>query len=576
MVIQKFNSLVRNKWFWSLFAVTVAAVFVLPDGCFRQSSDNEEGSADVKLPNLTSYDVRLEKKCKKIFDLETFDKSPSTLDILELVHLPNPGPYPMPIPLSMLFNAGEDVKFYAAVQTFIDAGVVITDEMLSEHIHSVFSAEDRPFNPEEYNDFIAKSKYGTVANFEESLRLALTLRNGLQTVEQQRESMSHEEVKARSQDYSDKFTVSVAVFNEDAKEVEKVKVDNAAVDAWYEENKESLALPDRYKVRYVKVPLHGVATTNLLAKVELSEESVEARYKENCDKGMYNIPTTNEVVEVKPLKDVRDAIVAELKGEQVKDMIEKSVYDMLNNREKDSRLLDDFVANNILGAKLKIEDAWFAFYDLPKDEVLDKYLKYGFITDSRLRFFDVNPRELQNRVCMLEKANDIIQTSAFIYLIYRGSMDEREGSHTPKLEDVRPVVESLVLDEARAQKFKSTVEAVKDKGLDAVVKNSGASTNIVFQLVNIDRAKPVLGEYQNQIIPEVLKLNKGEISEFTLLEPGKAFLVACQERIAGSAEDYERAEEACRFESHAQRQASMVQFMRHWLDWNLKRLGYNK
>ena len=571
MVIQKFNSLIRNKWIWGVFAVTVATVFVLPDGCFRQSGEEKGASFEEKLSNLDNYDSRLEKKCEELLKLK----------ILDYVQLPNlfQLPYNYNIPLSAFFKADEKAKLYAAVQTFKDAGVVITDEMLSEHIQSIFSLEDKPFNPDEYKDFIKRKHNISAVKFEEYLRLALTLRNGLLAQERQRVVISDIEQKSKSQTYSDKFTVSFAVFNEDAKEAAKVKVDDAAVSKWYADNKGSLKLPERYKVRYVKIPLSGVATTNLLAKAAPSEESVKARYEANRDKGIYKISTTNGVESVKPLKDVREAIVAELKGEEVKKMIVDNVYDFFEKRgKKDPALLDDFVSDNLLNTKLKIEDAWLAFKDFPKDEILDKYQDGGFITDTRFSFLGVDPSDLKNSVCFLENgANDIIKTSDFIFLINRASADEKiEKSHEPELDEIRTVVESLALDEARAQKFKATVEAVKEKGLDAVVKRSGASTNIVFQLVGLDSQKSVLGEYQNQIVPELLKLKKGEVSEFTLLEPGKAFLVACQDRIPGSAEDYEKAEEYSKNQAIWQRQNTMVQFISNWLDWNLKRLGYTK
>lgn len=563
MVIQKFNSLIRNKWVWGVFAVTVAAVFVLPDGCLRNNGAKQDDSAEAQLRNLSNYDTQLEKKCEELLKFR----------FLDYVHLPNS------MPLSMLFKPGEKVKLYAAVQTFKDAGVVITDEMLSEYIHSLFSSPDKPFNPDEYKDFVKARHNISVPRFEEYLRLGLMLRNGLLTVEQLEDAVSSVEVKASSQAYSDKFTVSVAEFNVDTKEAEKVKVDNKAVEKWYTDNKKSLALPVRYKVRYVKVPLSGVATTNLLAKVNLSEESVEARYEENCKKGMYKISTTNDVEQVKPLKDVRDAVVAELKGETVRKMIKDNVYDFNQSRaKKDPNLLEDFVADNILGAKLKIEDAWLAFENLPKGEILDKYQENGFITDIGSSFIGVDPNDFRNKVIDLkEEGHNVIEAPAFLCLIYKTPKDERENRQPePKLEDIKPVVEALALDEAKAEKFKATVEAVKDKGFDAVVKSSGANTNLAFQVVNMEPEKPLLGEYQGQIIHASMNLNKGEISDFILLEPGKALLVACQERVPGTAEDYQKAEMFATTEAQRRRAWTMPQVISDWLDWNLKRLGDNK
>jgi hypothetical protein len=67
------------------------------------------------------------------------------------------------------------------------------------------------------------------------------------------------------------------------------------------------------------------------------------------------------------------------------------------------------------------------------------------------------------------------------------------------------------------------------------------------------------------------RLKKGEVSEFTLLSPGRALVTVCEDRVAGDAA------KAMVLSSQVRGDLTMLQLrqaMKDWPKWNLERLGF--
>ena len=368
---------------------------------------------------------------------------------------------------------------------------------------------------------------------------------------------------------SDKFTVRVAKFDEDKKAAEKIVVTDDMIAKWYTNNVQSLELPERYKLRYVKIPL---SDSKLLANVQIKDEEIEARYKQDCDDGEY--VGTNGVV--KPLTEVRASILAKLQNEAVKEMIDKAVYDALAANEKNPKFIDEYASSK----GLKVQEKWFSFDDNAKmDKSLQNdFVRNGFLANVALEFPGVNNVELKNKVLDLEyddsdvKIKDV-KSSNSIWLFALDAKTPKAAANIPDLATVKAIVKPRALAEAKAVEFKKTVDAVKAKGYDEVMKSSGAATNVVVQLSTFDASKAPFANYQ-QILPEIKKLKKGEVSDFILLSQGKAALVACVDRVAGSEAEYAQAMQNVIAQESYMREITAPSYLIEWLDSNLKSFGY--
>ena len=95
-------------------------------------------------------------------------------------------------------------------------------------------------------------------------------------------------------DMTDVFTVKVARFTQDKKAADAVKLDDAGLRKWYVDNTNSLALPERTKIRYLKF---DATDAKVLAKMNVSENDLRDRYDATTDK--YTTTDTNGVETVK-------------------------------------------------------------------------------------------------------------------------------------------------------------------------------------------------------------------------------------------------------------------------------------
>lgn len=592
MVILKFNKLIRNKWVWGVFALIVSIAFVAPNGCLYGTDSQNVVNAFNKLPK-TDFDAKMFDQCDYLVRGK----------ILDLVGL------------SRFFDSAKTEstwKAYAALTAFKDAGVEVSDEMLSDRIRTVRLFADpktQKFDPKYYAAAVEQNYRLSVHEFERYLRLAIVLETGLSAVIVDKTALPQAAIEQECYDFTDKFTVRIATFTEDKAAAEKVKISPDDMGAYYNANKAAFAFPDRYKVRYLKLnPL----ASNILAKVTVTDDQIKARYEENKESGLYDVTSTNDTVTVKPLEEVRDRIVVDLKNEAARASLEEEIISaMPENTEKDktAKYLDELAAKK--GMSVKTSD-WFAFdgntrltgfvkpvqFEFPNIDVAEFKEKVRDLVDS-----DLNTLSTANALWIFQSAgvseafepefDDATKT----FRVPR--FDDEENGEVKKevAEDkaaqadfdkkMKALVGPKALANARAEHFKSTVEAVIAKGADAVLKTSNVSTNIVFQPCAFAKRafgwESRYGEWDfskagfvnaSKIVPASRKLVKGGISDFVLLSKGRAAVVVCQDRVAGTAEDYERGMEFARGIEMMNRYTCAPDLIAKWLDWNLKAYGY--
>jgi hypothetical protein len=147
---------------------------------------------------------------------------------------------------------------------------------------------------------------------------------------------------------------------------------------------------------------------------------------------------------------------------------------------------------------------------------------------------------------------------------------ETSPAHVPTFEEAKNAIRPRALRDAKADAFKAAVEAVAKKGAAAVEAVKGISTNIVFSVADLRQGE---SSFDNAlyVARASMKLGKGEVSDFTLLSPGKAILVVCKDRVPGDAA------KAIVLRAQIRDELAMLP-MRHvageWRKWNLDRLGF--
>lgn len=596
MVILKFNKLIRNKWVWGVFALIVSIAFVAPNGCLY-GSDSRSAADEFNKLKKVEFDAKLFEQCDYLV----------RGSILDLVGL------------SQFFDSAKTEstwKAYAALVAFREAGVNVSDEVLSDRIKMVRMFADpktQKFDPKFYAAAVEQNFRLTVHQFERYFRLALAVETGLSAVVSDQSALPAAAVEQECYDFSDKFTVRIATFSEDKAAAAKIKVSDDDMGAYFKENRASFAFPDRYKVRYLKLnPL----ASNLLAKVTVTDEQIKARYEENRESGLYDVTSTNDTVSVKPLGEVRDRIVVDLKNEAARANLEEEILSVMpENAEKDKTagFLDEFAAKK--GLKV-VTSGWFSFDGNSR--------LTGFVKPVQFEFPNIDVAEFKDKVRNLADTDvDMVSTPNAIWIFQSAGVSEAfepefdEATKTfrvPMFEDgdeetaqvkketpadkaakadfdkkMKSLVGPKALDKAKAEHFRSTVEAVVRKGADAVLKTSNVSTNVVFQPCAFAKRafgwQSRFGEWDfsqagfadaAKIVPASRKLVKGGVSDFILLSKGRAAVVVCQDRVAGTAEDYERGMEFARGIEMMNRYTLAPALISKWLDSNLKSYGYEE
>ena len=87
-----------------------------------------------------------------------------------------------------------------------------------------------------------------------------------------------------------------------------MKLDDAGLKKWYDDNAKSLELPERTKLRMVRF---DAAASNALAAVTVTEDALRDHYDVTVDK--YTTTDTNGVETVKKFEDVRAEVEKEVR-----------------------------------------------------------------------------------------------------------------------------------------------------------------------------------------------------------------------------------------------------------------------
>ncbi len=539
MVIQKFNKLIRNKWVWGVFAIVVSAAFCFDDLFSTQSNEaRAQGEAGTLGPEaVTSAEfadcVNFVKDSQKGRAAET-DFAETNL---------------------------EAWKVLAALKTAEKDGVSISDARLAERIRLMFSFDDG-FSSARYEQLVRERLQKTPKQFEDALRRSLVLREGLERALLGAAIwITPAEVERRLADLTDKFTVRVARFSQSAEGAKSVKVDDAALKAWYEKNTASLALPERIRIRYIR---YKATDTNLLARVTVSEDEMRDFYDVSSDR--YTTTDTNGVETVKTFDEVKTDIEKELRllaaVECLTTNLQRRAYANRKPGEdaKGSRL--DAIAKAD-GSKVHTSP-WFS---------LDRAFVPGFMVDSSAvlpgaQAFEESVAELDMESEDLRYA--VVASDKNVWLVEKVGVSP---AHTPTFEEAKPFIENRALADAKEDAFKASIAKIVSRGTNEVLTTRNVSTNLSFVVADLT---PGVFADQSEVVRAAMKLRAGEISDPVVLPSAKpgaqsALVVVCTAREPGDLATRASREESIR---EGLTYSQIEDLYEMWLDDNLNRLGF--
>ena len=493
MVILQFNKLIRNKWVWGAFAVVVSAAFCFDDLFTGRSSDDlvatDAGSLGGEGVSVKEFESFRQ-------DVVGRDRSGRTDAEINL----------------------ETWKRIANKHVADNAGIFVSDSVLGNVVRSQFAYLTRSeFNFDTYRMALAQQGL-TPERHELSLRRDLAI-NGLRTVlVASGVFVSPMEMDVRVADETDTFNVRVARFTQDKAKADAITVDDAALKKWYDENTSKIDLPERVKIRYIKV---DATTPEVLAKQDVTDEDIQDYYDLNIAK--YTSTDTNGVETVKALDEVKTEIDRELRIAAAVDTISvdlqrRAYADLAEGEDKSVSRIDKIAAEE--GATVTESD-WFSV----SGNRVEGFMQYATsiapgARDFAARVAEADPEDEYQRY-------NVANSSTAVWLF---EVSQTSPAHTPTFEEAKDKIGNQVLRDLKADAFKAEVDAIVAGGVDAVLASGNVSTNLVFSPADVQR-----GSFQDalSIVEAAKKLKVGEVSPLVTTGTGRGLVVICESRTPG-------------------------------------------
>ncbi len=535
MVILQFNKLIRNKWLWGVFAVIVGGAFAfdfLVDDLLR---DGRDGQSDAGAGTIAGKPVPAAEFRAIAEDLRGFgqnrDWKTKTSEI-------NRRAWEIEGMLEVARRNGMEASDAEV------ANAIRQDRSFQQNGQFSFALYQRllrenSLSPERFEEFLRRRM--TMSKVAESGIVGTAV------------WASPMEIEQAVADMTDEFTVKVARFTQDKKEADAVKLDDAGLKKWYDDNSKSLELPERIKLRMVKF---DATDTNVLARMTVTEDALRDHYDVTVDK--YTTKDTNGVEVVKKFEEVKDKVEKEVR------LVEAVEFFLTNVNARaygvkaaaGKSRLDEIAKED--GLKVATSD-WFS---------LDGAYKEGFMKMAS----QICPgaQGFNEVVAELDSSSDdlrygVIASDKAVWLVEKA---ETSPKHVPTFDEAKDIVRPRALAAAKADAFKAKVEAIAKKGVKDVLGSGNVSTNITFSVCDMRQ-----GAFPDQraVIGAAIKLRKGEMSEFTSTGTGRGIIVVCENRAQGDAAKAQIWKMQVRGEAEALQRRQVPE---SWQKWNLERLGF--
>lgn len=531
MVILQFNKLIRNKWVWGAFAVVISLAFCFEDlFSTREREERQVGAAGT----LAGEKVDAEEFLDIAQEIRGFGRQRDWRRSQGEVNR-------------------DAWEMYAALVVADKGGMIATDSDVQQMIRRDPSFQmNGAFSFARYRQLLMENDL-TPERFEAYLKRRLTLMRTGEAVLGSAAWASPMELDKAVSDMTDEFSVKVVRFAQSKKEADQVKLDDKMLKKWYDANTNSIALPERVKIRYVKFDATDPKT---LAKMVVTENDMRDHYDVTVDK--YTTSDTNGVEKVKKFEEVKGEIEKELRLIAAVQYFETNVTARAYGKKAaaGSSRLDEIAKED----SLKVETSdWFTL----EGNYVDGFMKYISLVLPGAQNLAAAVAELDSSSEDLRYA--VVTSPKSVWLIEKAEVSPK---HVPTFEEAKKAISPKVLREAKADAFKAKVEAIAAKGVKEILAKGSLSTNVTFCVADL---KP--GQFPDQmaVARATMNLKKGEVSEFTLTTPGNALLVICEDRKEGDAA------KAMIMRSQVREDVSMLQrrqIPEAWRKWNLNRMGF--
>ena len=502
MVIHHFNRIIRNKWVWGVFAVLISAFFAF-DFIFDGRGERE-GEGMGKMGGET---VSSEKFMAVNGDVQ-FQYGRESLRESARINR-------------------EVWSRLAMLKVAEDLHLTATDDQVRMAILQGFKDETGAFNAARYQEECARVGWNS-ERFEAFVRRQLSM-VPVQKVAASASWISPLEISSVVRDETDKITVRVARFQH--KGANAIKLDDAALKAYYEANTNSLALPELKVIRYVKVPADDAAS---LAKVEIADGELQDHFDKTSDRYGTN---TLESASVK----------AQVEREVRLEKAVEAAYDDLCARmaEGGADQLDK------LAREKKLEIKTSRPFSLSSQKVMSGFMvaASSVLPDCKERDFsenvgDLDPDEPSAHYRAIAGSNAVYVVSLVKELCSEPrvpAFDEIKGNESVRRD---------ALADLKAQAFKKDVDKVREAVKGGLAKGAGValeklfgdanvstsitvnvSTSMTFVAQTAMRSGTLPDAYS--IVPAAVRLTKGELSELVTTMPGRGLVVYVEDRQPG-------------------------------------------
>ena len=540
MVIHQFNRLIRNKWVWGVFAVAISAFFAF-DFLFTGQGEERGGSVGT----LGGKDV----SAAKFHEIAN-----------EVRKLGRQRDNSMP---SHEVNRRAWERL-AALETAEAAHLTATDEEVQELILRIPDfQENGRFSKARYMQILAYMQLDP-KQYEAAMRHDLTLRKLNFVVQGGTSWASPMELDGDFYDWTDKFTVRIATFAD--KKANEVKLDDAGLKAYYDEHTNSIALPDCMTVKYLKFKADA---PDLLAKFTVTDDEMHDHY--DATSSRFETTGTNDVAVTKPFEEVKPILQKELQLLASLECLRTNILDRVYVADLPPEAMTNMLPKIAASEKLTIQTTPRFSTDS------GKYVE-GFM--SRPSTFMPDCSEFLEKAVALDpdipgQGYDVAVGTNAVYLIERASF---EKAHVPSFAEAKDIIRPKALADARAKAFKAQVdkqralaaaELAKGKPFDAkLFTDANVSTSITSTASHQDRSFP----NASTVIPQAIKLEKGQLSEFVATPiAGHGLLVYVEDRVPGGDATQKWVRTQLRSELNG---AASVSRWTDWCAWNLKRMGF--
>lgn len=536
MVIQKFNKIIRNKWIWGAFAVAISAFFAF-DFLIMDLNSPDTARPSSAYGTLAGENV----------DGELFSELASEVRGI--------GPN-----RDWKRDQGEVNRAawenYAALKIAAKNGIEATDEEVAEMIRRDPSfSQNGAFSFQLYQALLRQNSLQP-EKFEQSLKRRLTLMRLNQAVLGSAVWGSPLETEQALSDMIDTFTVKIARFRQSKKDADAVKLDDKGLEKWYLDNTNSIALPERVKLRMVS---YDASASNVLAKMSVTEDEMRDRYDVVSDK--YTVTDTNGVETVKKFEEVKGEIEKELRLMAAVEFFRTNlnVRAYAVKAKAGSSRLDEIAAED--GKKVALSD-WMTLSDRHVDGFMRRISSVfpgAEAAAETIAELDSSSEDLRYGVIVSEKT---------VWLV---ELAETSPAHVPTFEEAKSVITPRALSAARADAFKANIASLAEKGTNALFAAAfHVSTNISFSVSDMKQ-----GDFSDQfaVARAATKLVKGEISPLAMTAPSRGLVVYCVDRVPGDAA------KSTLMKSQIQSEVTSLQFRQlsdEWKKSNLEQMGYNE